>query len=209
MSTLGAESTITLNVKETISEARRDKIVLSSAAMCIVGLIATFMLMWQELVVEARQQAVNFHYGLNMRIAASRVDAYLDQYQQSLDQLVSQTAAIDDLQVLENKASALLTEAEAVYLVDPELQRHKQQLGFAAMQMVRLTMDGESVTPRAIKIDQQWKILISRALSNNGAAITGVILLQLPMTGMQSALSGVDISNGTLELQQLVPIAAI
>ena len=173
--------------------------------MCIVGLIATFMLMWQELVVEARQQAVNFHYGLNMRIAASRVDAYLDQYQQSLDQLVSQTAAIDDLQVLENKASALLTEAEAVYLVDPELQRHKQQLGFAAMQMVRLTMDGESVTPRAIKIDQQWKILISRALSNNGAAITGVILLQLPMTGMQSALSGVDISNGTLELQQLVP----
>ena len=205
MSTLGAESTITLNVKETISEARRDKIVLSSAAMCIVGLIATFMLMWQELVVEARQQAVNFHYGLNMRIAASRVDAYLDQYQQSLDQLVSQTAAIDDLQVLENKASALLTEAEAVYLVDPELQRHKQQLGFAAMQMVRLTMDGESVTPRAIKIDQQWKILISRALSNNGAAITGVILLQLPMTGMQSALSGVDISNGTLELQQLVP----
>lgn len=205
MSTLGAESTITLNVKETISEARRDKIVLSSAAMCIVGLIATFMLMWQELVVEARQQAVNFHYGLNMRIAASRVDAYLDQYQQSLDQLVSQTAAIDDLQVLENKASALLTEAEAVYLVDPELQRHKQQLGFAAMQMVRLTMDGESVTPRAIKIDQQWKILISRALSNNSAAITGVILLQLPMTGMQSALSGVDISNGTLELQQLVP----
>ena len=205
MSTLGAESTITLNVKETISEARRDKIVLSSAAMCIVGLIATFMLMWQELVVEARQQAVNFHYGLNMRIAASRVDAYLDQYQQSLDQLVSQTAAIDDLPVLENKASALLTEAEAVYLVDPELQRHKQQLGFAAMQMVRLTMDGESVTPRAIKIDQQWKILISRALSNNGAAITGVILLQLPMTGMQSALSGVDISNGTLELQQLVP----
>lgn len=205
MSTLGAESTITLNVKETISEARRDKIVLSSAAMCIVGLIATFMLMWQELVVEARQQAVNFHYGLNMRIAASRVDAYLDQYQQSLDELVSQTAAIDDLQVLENKASALLTEAEAVYLVDPELQRHKQQLGFAAMQMVRLTMDGESVTPRAIKIDQQWKILISRALSNNGAAITGVILLQLPMTGMQSALSGVDISNGTLELQQLVP----
>ena len=205
MSTLGAESTITLNVKETISEARRDKIVLSSAAMCIVGLIATFMLMWQELVVETRQQAVNFHYGLNMRIAASRVDAYLDQYQQSLDQLVSQTAAIDDLQVLENKASALLTEAEAVYLVDPELQRHKQQLGFAAMQMVRLTMDGESVTPRAIKIDQQWKILISRALSNNGAAITGVILLQLPMTGMQSALSGVDISNGTLELQQLVP----
>jgi len=205
VSTLGAESTITLNVKETISEARRDKIVLSSAAMCIVGLIATFMLMWQELVVEARQQAVNFHYGLNMRIAASRVDAYLDQYQQSLDQLVSQTAAIDDLQVLENKASALLTEAEAVYLVDPELQRHKQQLGFAAMQMVRLTMDGESVTPRAIKIDQQWKILISRALSNNGAAITGVILLQLPMTGMQSALSGVDISNGTLELQQLVP----
>lgn len=173
--------------------------------MCIVGLIATFMLMWQELVVEARQQAVNFHYGLNMRIAASRVDAYLDQYQQSLDELVSQTAAIDDLQVLENKASALLTEAEAVYLVDPELQRHKQQLGFAAMQMVRLTMDGESVTPRAIKIDQQWKILISRALSNNGAAITGVILLQLPMTGMQSALSGVDISNGTLELQQLVP----
>jgi phosphomannomutase len=205
VSTLGAESTITLNVKETISEARRDKIVLSSAAMCIVGLIATFMLMWQELVVEARQQAVNFHYGLNMRIAASRVDAYLDQYQQSLDQLVSQTAAIDDLQVLENKASALLTEAEAVYLVDPELQRHKQQLGFAAMQMVRLTMDGESVTPRAIKIDQQWKILISRALSNNSAAITGVILLQLPMTGMQSALSGVDISNGTLELQQLVP----
>jgi phosphomannomutase/phosphoglucomutase len=205
VSTLGAESTITLNVKETISEARRDKIVLSSVAMCIVGLIATFMLMWQELVVEARQQAVNFHYGLNMKVAASRVDAYLDQYQQSLDQLVSQTTTIDDLQVLENKASALLTEAEAVYLVDPELQRHKQQLGFAAMQMVRLTMNGESVTPRAIKIDQQWKILISRALSNNGAAITGVILLQLPMTGMQSALRDVDISDGTLELQQLVP----
>ena len=205
MSTLGAESTITLNVKETISEAKRDKIVLSSAAMCLVGLIATFMLMWQELVVEARQQAVNFHYGLNMKIAASRVDAYLDQYQQSLDQLVSQTAAIDDLQVLESEASILLTEAEAVYLVDPDLQRHKQQLGFAAMQMVRLTMNGESVPPRAIKIDQQWKILISRALTNNDAAITGVILLQLPMTGMQSALSGIDISNGTLELQQLVP----
>jgi phosphomannomutase/phosphoglucomutase len=205
VSTLGAESTITLNVKETISEAKRDKIVLSSAAMCLVGLIATFILMWQELVVEARQQAVNFHYGLNMKIAASRVDAYLDQYQQSLDQLVSQTAAIDDLQILESEASILLTEAEAVYLVDPDLQRHKQQLGFAAMQMVRLTMNGESVAPRAIKIDQQWKILISRALTNNDAAITGVILLQLPMTGMQSALSGIDISNGTLELQQLVP----
>ncbi len=196
---------ITLNVKETISKAKGDKIVLSSAAMSLVGLIATFMVMWQVLVVEARQQAVNFHYGLNMKIASSRVDAYLDQYQQSLDQLLSQTASIDDLQPLETAASALLTEAEAVYVIDSQLQRHKQHLGFAAMQMVRLTMNGKSVTPRAIKIDKQWKILISRALTNNDAIITGVILLQLPMTGVQSALSGVDTSNGTLELQQLVP----
>ena len=71
-------------------------------------------------------------------------------------------------------------------------------------------MRGETVSPRAIKIDGQWKVLISKTLLLEDPAPearpAGIILIQLPITGLSFALSAVDVSNGSLLLLQVVPI---
>jgi phosphomannomutase/phosphoglucomutase len=206
-----------VNVKKTISNLFDDKVFLGSALLGALLLVAACFLMWQKFVVDARSEAVNFHYGLNMKIAASHVDSYLDRYQQQLDLLSERPSLAQQfnqsnqqaLNRLEADASAGIAEAQAVFLVDPALQRHKNDLGFAAMHMVRQTIAGGAVMPRAVKIDQQWRILISRAVTSstdeNAEQIVGVILLQLPVQGLEKALSNIDITNGQLELQQLVP----
>ena len=70
-------------------------------------------------------------------------------------------------------------------------------------------MRGDSVSPRAIKINGQWKVLISKTLTTAelGAKADsfGVILVQLPITGLRFALSAVDVSKGRLQLLQQVP----
>jgi phosphomannomutase/phosphoglucomutase len=206
-----------VNVRKTFSTVIDDKVFLGSALLGAVLLVAACFAMWQKFVVDTRSEAVNFHYGLNMKIAASHIDSYLDRYQQQLD-LLSQRPSLaqqfgqpdqQGLSRLEVDVLAGIADAEAVFLIDPALQRHKKNLGFAAMHMVRQTLAGGSVMPRAVKIDQQWRILITRAVTSsnndNPRKVVGVILLHLSVQGLERALSNMDISNGQLELQQLVP----
>lgn len=204
MSTLDAESIITLNVKKTISEAKEDSIVLGSAFVCVVALIITFYLMRQDLVVEARQQAADVHYGADIKSATSLVNDYLDYHQQILERIKSQSIKSNNPDQLEQFATSVVPDAEAIYVVDADLQRHKQ-LGFAAQQMVRATMRGDSVSPRAVKIAKQWKILISGLITERESQEASVVLLQLPVESLQAAMAQIDSTKGLIELQQTVP----
>ena len=205
-----------MNVKYSISALRSDPVIVGGVILGIASILIAFSLLWQQLVVDARVQAANLSYGEHIRIAASRVDNYVDGYQQQLEIIASQPrvseafSTLDQLQLsqFEIHAASLLTDANAIYFLDPELQRHRDSIGFAGTHMAQRTLKGNRVLPRAVKTGEHWHILTSHAVSskrNEEPAIVGAILLSLPMQGLNSTLSTLAQSEGLVELQQRVP----
>mgnify|MGYP000415361709 CR=1 FL=1 len=84
-----------MNVKRFISEIREDKVIGRSLFAGIALLAIAAVVLWQLVMIDARAQAINVHAGLNMKIAASRVDTYLDNYQQQIDAEVYHDVVID------------------------------------------------------------------------------------------------------------------
>ena len=199
-----------MNFKKNLSRILKDPLLLGSTTVGALLLVTVYITLYQNLVVQARQQLVDFHYGLNMKVAASRVDSYIDQQRQQLASLAAQQATIDNFSAAdkasldkgENSAAAAITDAEAIYYVDSSVTRHSAKLGFAAKHMLRLSQQGKAVDPRAVKVDSQWKILFSQAVVADDKII-GSILAQLPTSGLRFALNTVDTSLGHLELQQI------
>ena len=206
-----------MNVKRFFSEVRDDKVIGRSIIVALALLAIAAALCWQLVMVDARSKAVNVHFGLNIKIAASRVDTYLDNYHQQLDKLANQSDIAQDFATANNaaldkrelSASTIITDAESIRYIDRDRLRHKDNLSFTAAQMIKQSVRGDSVSPRAIKINGQWKVLISKTLKTTelGAKADsfGVILVQLPITGLRFALSAVDVSKGRLQLLQQVP----
>ena len=97
----------------------------------------------------------------------------------------------------EISAAATITDAEAIYYVDSAIHRHSAKLGFAAKHMLRLSQQGKLVDPRAVKIDNQWKILFSQAVVADNKVI-GSILAQMPTSGLRFALDTIDYLPGTV-----------
>lgn len=206
-----------MNVKRFFSEVRDDKVIGRSIIVALALLAIAAALCWQLVMVDARSKAVNVHFGLNMKIAASRVDTYLDNYHQQLDKLANQSDIAQDFATANNaaldkrelSASTIITDAESIRYIDRDRLRHKDNLSFTAAQMIKQSVRGDSVSPRAIKINGQWKVLISKTLTTAelgaNADSFGVILVQLPITGLRFALSAVDVSKGRLQLLQQVP----
>jgi len=206
-----------VNVKRFFSEVRDDKVIGRSIIVALALLAIAAALCWQLVMVDARSKAVNVHFGLNMKIAASRVDTYLDNYHQQLDKLANQSDIAQDFATANNaaldkrelSASTIITDAESIRYIDRDRLRHQDNLSFTAVQMIQQSLRGDSVSPRAIKINGQWKVLISKTLTTAelgaNADSFGVILVQLPITGLRFALSAVDVSKGRLQLLQQVP----
>lgn len=211
------ELLITVNVKRFFSEVRDDKVIGRSIIVALALLAIAAALCWQLVMVDARSKAVNVHFGLNMKIAASRVDTYLDNYHQQLEKLANQPDIAQDFAAANNaaldnrelSAATIITDAESIRYIDRDRLRHKDNLSFTAVQMIQQSVRGDSVSPRAIKINGQWKVLISKTPKTTelGAKADsfGVILVQLPITGLRFALSAVDVSKGRLQLLQQVP----
>ena len=93
-----------MNVKRFISEIREDKVISRSLFAGIALLAIAAVVLWQLVMVDARAQAINVHFGLDMKIASSRVDAYLDNYQQQLEKLASQPKLAKNLAEINNAA---------------------------------------------------------------------------------------------------------
>ena len=206
-----------MNVERLFLEVRDDKVIGRSIIAALILLAVSAALTWQLVMVDGRTKALDVHFGLNMKIAASRVDAYLDNYHQQLEKLANQTelalefadankAALDGREL---SAAKIITDAEFIHYIGGNRQRHKDSLSFTGAQMVQWSLRGDRVSPRAIKVDGQWKILISKVLESAELSANadpfGVILVQLPITGLRFALSAVDISKGSLQLLQQVP----
>ena len=206
-----------MNVKRFFSEIRDDKVIGRSIIVALALLAIAAALCWQLVMVDARSKAVNVHFGLNMKIAASRVDTYLDNYHQQLEKLANQPDIAQDFATANNAAldnrelssATIITDAESIRYIDRDRLRHKDNLSFTAVQMIQQSVRGDSVSPRAIKINGQWKVLISKTLKTTELGANpdsfGVILVQLPITGLRFALSAVDVSKGRLQLLQQVP----
>ena len=199
-----------MTFKTTLSKISKDPLLLCSIIIGGLLLVSVYIALYQNLVVQARQQLVDFHYGLNMKIAANRVDSYLDQQRQQLAQLASAKGTIESFSGLdknilnsaESAAATTITDAEAIYYIDPTISRHSDQLGFAAKHMLRLSQQGKLVDPRAVKINNQWKILFSQAVVADNQVI-GSILAQMPTAGLSYALNTINTSEGLLRLQQI------
>lgn len=172
--------------------------------------MVAFVILNQYPMVDARQKLVDFHYGLNMKTAASRVDSYIQQRHQQLVALAGQestvaifrTADKEALDRGENTANLIITDAEKIYYLDPGITRHMGKFGFAAKYMLRLSQQGKEVNPRAVKINNQWKILFSQPVFVDGT-VAGTILAQMPISGLRFALGTIDSSLGLLELRQV------
>lgn len=199
-----------MNVQKTLSRVLKDPLLFGSTIVAGLLLVTVYIALYQSFVVQARQQLVDFHYGLNMKVAADRVGSYIDQQRQQLASLAAQQSTIDSfsapdkasLDSEEKFAAVQITDAEAIYYIDPAIERHSATLGFAAKHMLRLSQQGKVVDPRAVKIDNQWRILFSQAVIAENKVI-GSILAQLPTSGLRFALSTIDTSQGVLQLQQI------
>ena len=208
-----------MSIKHTLSTLRADPVIIGGFSLGVISLAIAAGVMWQQLVVEPRLHAANVHYGLSVKVTVERVNGYIDDLSQTLNSIASQPQiaelfVADDqqgLDQLEITAAQDIENAESIYFIDRQQQRHIESLGYAAKQMVRQSLNGSSLlpraSPRAVKIDQQWQLLISQAVPSQPSAdgVTGVILLRLSIEGLTDVLNNADTTNGTLEFQQLVP----
>lgn len=210
---------MTVTLKEFISEIRGDRFVRGSFATGLILLVVSSVTFWQQTIVDARVQAVSLELGQNMDLAASQIGSYLDRYQQPLDDIANQSSTIalftsDDFSALDReevKSAALIPEAESIRYIDSGLERHQDSLDMAATQIIRRSLAGDTGNSIAIKVDGHWKVLLIKPVlspqilaSAKGASV-GVIIMQMPIEGLTQAVSAIDISNGTMQLQQAEP----
>ena len=64
-----------MNVKRFITEIREDKLVSRSLAAGVALFVLVAALLWHPVMVDGRTQALDRHFGLSMKIVASRIDA--------------------------------------------------------------------------------------------------------------------------------------
>ena len=188
----------------------KDPLLLCSSLLGGLAVVVVFLVVNQHLMVDARQKLVDFHYGMNVKTAASRVDSYIQQQRQQLAALAGEKSTVDifgtaDKEALdrgESTAKSIITDAEEIYYLDPAISRHMGKFGFAAKYMLRLSQQGKEVDPRAVKINNQWKILFSQPVFVDGT-VAGTILAQMPTSGLRFALGTIDSKLGLLELRQV------
>lgn len=203
-----------MNNHQLVKKISKDPVALTVVVLSLCILAITFVLLRQTLVIEVRNQQVDFHYGLNVKAAANRIDTYLSNYQDQLALLASQPQTAEhfinknDNALNDSEASTanIISDAEAVFYIDRDFRRYASNLGFATMQMASEAFNGKSPQPRAIKVEGEWKVLIIKSvntLSLDSEAV-GAILVRLPIVGLRFALTTVDPSKGRLQLQQVV-----
>ena len=198
-----------MTVKETLSRIIKNPYLLGSIAGAGVLLVVVYLSIEDRLLVDARQQSTERHYGLTMKMAANRVDAYIAHHQQQLRSLAEKPSVIDtfltsnpsEMDRAEQQARAEISDAETIYFIDPAMNRHASKLGYAAKYMLRQGGIDLAVPPRAIKIDNQWRVLFSQTVQFNSAPV-GTLLVELPIEGLRYALSSADNNQGLMRLQQ-------
>ena len=210
---------MTVTLKEFISEIRGDRFVRGSFATGLILLVVSSVAVWQQTIVDARVQAVSLQLGQNMNLAASQIESYLDKYQQSLNGIANQTSTFTlfnsgDFSALDREevnSAALIPEAESIRYIDSGLERHQDSFNMATTEIIRRSLAGNGVNSIAIKVAGHWKVLLIKPVlspqipaSAKVANVGGIVLL-MPIEGLIQALSTVDVSNGTMQLQQSEP----
>ena len=210
---------MTVTLKEFISEIRGDRFVRGSFAAGLILLVVSSVAVWQQTIVDARVQAVSLQLGQNMNLAASQIESYLDKYQQSLNGIANHTSTFTlfnsgDFSALDREevnSAALIPEAESIRYIDSGLARHQNSFNMATTEIIRRSLAGNGVNSIAIKVAGHWKVLLIKPVlspqipaSAKVANVGGIVLL-MPIEGLIQALSTVDVSNGTMQLQQSEP----
>ena len=198
-----------MKLKTIFRQILKDPLLLCSSLLGGLAVVVVFLLVNQHLMVDARQKLVDFHYGINVKTAVSGVDSYIQKQRQQLAALAGEKSTVDifgtagkeALDRGENTAKSIITDAEEIYYLDPAITRHMGKFGFTAKYMLRLSQQGKEVDPRAVKINNQWKILFSRPVFVDGN-VAGTILAQTPISGLRFALGTIDSKLGLLELRQ-------
>ena len=210
---------MTVTLKEFISEIRGDRFVRGSFAAGLILLVVSSVAVWQQTIVDARVQAVSLQLGQNMNLAANQIQSYLDKNQQSLNDIANQTRTFTlfnsgDFSALDREevnSAALIPEAESIRYIDSGLERHQDSFNMATTEIIRQSLAGNGVNAIAIKVAGHWKVLLIRPVlspqipASAKVANVGGIVLQLPIEGLTQALSAVDVSDGTMQLQQSEP----
>ena len=210
---------MTVTLKEFISEIRGDRFVRGSFAAGLILLVVSSVAVWQQTIVDARVQAVSLQLGQNMNLAANQIQSYLDKNQQSLNDIANQTRTFTlfnsgDFSALDREevnSAALIPEAESIRYIDSGLERHQDSFNMATTEIIRRSLAGNGVNSIAIKVAGHWKVLLIKPVlspqipaSAKVANVGGIVLL-MPIEGLIQALSTVDVSNGTMQLQQSEP----
>ena len=199
------------DIRQLWSRIQRDRTSLHAIIIGLLIIAGSFYPLRQFLHVEPTQSEIADLTQQTLNTARGQVQAYLSSYRDKLSGATTQSAVqallkAGDEQALNNAEKSIkstLNDATDVFILDAELRRHGDTPGFAALQLAYEIQKGKSGEARAIKIDNQWQVLIGHAIDNTEAGTpTRVLIARLPLVGLRYALNVVDGDIGQLQLQQ-------
>lgn len=136
---------------------------------------------------------------------ADDIDQFLQQHRKQLQQLASQSLAIAALNAnaeernrIEHSLAQLLPGSDYLKLVDQE-RIDSDSLSFVAKDMAHRTFDGQTVSPEAMKHNQDWSILMAEPVTGNQP---GCLLVSFPVSVLTDHLLKAKSVMGQVKLYQ-------
>ncbi len=180
-------------------------IILATGALISYGMYV----LWQDYVSEQRARLVDQLYGKDLRGISVAISENLASKSLQLKTLADQQEAPSHLQngnndaldASEIDAISVMETADAIYYFDQDLLRHSADLSPAAMMFARQRRNNATGKLRAVRIEGDWKLLMSVTL-HVGVEQVGQIFLLQPLDSLGDLMAGGDSEQGTLHLEQ-------
>ncbi len=170
-------------------------LVAAVAGMLIVLAIACRQLYW-VMVVEPRLVEVQTITRAYAEQQAAAVAHYARKLTQQLGEIATNrplvgdlasanTAALDDWRAELRRS---FPSAIDIQIVTAGAALPEQGNNFAALDLLRRTLEGESTVPEAVKVAGTWSVLVAAAVGD-ADQVRGALLINLPVDELQSALA--------------------
>ncbi|WIO74395.1 phosphomannomutase/phosphoglucomutase [Porticoccaceae bacterium LTM1] len=177
-------------------------------AALLVGFLCLLLLTqwtYQKLVTEPATVGVQSAATVQASQIADDIDQFLQQHRKQLQQLASQSLASAALNAkaeervrIEHSLAQLLPGSNYLKLVDQE-SIDDDSLSFVAKDMAHRTFEGETVSPEAMKHNQDWSVLMAEPVAGDRS---GCLLVSFPVSALTDHLQKAKSVAGQVKLYQ-------
>ena len=188
-------------------------------AMLVLMLFACYHL-YVTIIADPAQQRALILVQQGASSAARSVDRFILEQQQQLQSLAARpltskalSASEPDRRKLEASVTELLNGAQYSRLVVSSDTENSHQLNFVALDLARRVLSGETVAPEAMRMNNQWHILMAVAVgstpteNNPAEQVTGCLLASFPADRLAEQLAHTGIDGQAKLLQKFPGIA--